>query len=134
MINHYYVNTDSKNETLADYASDHLILSWKFLKKLTVITIDPKIQIVKKKRERSIHCSPISASTKSVGCGTILFGLSFSDIHVPSSYCFTLLLYPYILPLSFYFFCLLGITIVYVGITIVWYSTRRQSITRRQKK
>jgi hypothetical protein len=30
-----------------------------------------------------------------------------TDIHVLSSYCFTLLLYPYIRPLSFYFFVFL---------------------------
>jgi hypothetical protein len=78
----------SKDHLDFDYASHHLILSSKFLKKLTVIRIDPQIQIVKKnKKEREKHSlkynplinSSIYALTKSVRCGTFLFSLSFSS-------------------------------------------------------
>jgi len=102
----------SKDHLDFDYASHHLILSSKFFKKLT---IDPKIQIVKKKREKhSLKSTPlinssIHALTKSVGCGTILSAFCShhpTDIHVLSSYCFTLLLYPYMIhpPSLFSFF------------------------------
>jgi len=96
----------SKDHLDFDYASHHLILSPKFLKKWTVIRIDSQIQIVKKKREREMHSlksnplinSSIHALTKSVGCGAILSAFCShhpTDIHVLSSYWSTLLLYPH---------------------------------------
>jgi len=91
----------SKDHLDFDYASHHLILSWKFLKKLTVIRIDPKIQIVKKKREKHssksnpLINSSIYALTKSVGCGTILLFSSPDTSALPAA------------PLFLFFFCLL---------------------------